>query len=703
MSSDRPDFMVRARSFHHGFLSEPDDDMLPFGSSPDAANWIFGRVDNGRGSGSARASMLKRTGERAISTSAIVASTRADGLFDFRRTNQTSILVCVINGKIYEFDNVDAWSQVAATAPFTAGEICTGLIHRDWLYLMDGTAQKRTDGTTIEDIGLETPTGTVAMTTSATGVTGTYDSVYTWYDSATDHDSSPSDITTAVVFANQARNHTKPTSTAPGTATHWRAWVRRTDTFEVNFFLVGSTAVATGTLAESVADTARTDLAPLPNANDEPPANMTQMVYHLGYGIALVKNDEHYYTSAQGNLQAWHPKHKWPVERGGGEPICAVCTLGTLALVMKPHRSWFLSRDRVPFKLDRAHPGFGCVGPEAWKEANDRLYAWDRVRGPYRTDGLVWEPLADNRIRPTIDAVNRTVDNDIRCFHVEKYNLVGWAFATTSTRKRTIVPYNYVLDAWCPPMTGLEYGAFSTFTETASAPAVYMVDEWGMSYEMFSGDSGGVDISTTIKGLVDASSGGGNVSVQGGGLDTAGSGLVGRQVAVMHQTDETWQWRRIQSNTATDITLDTTDSAAWTIDPTNGDTIVIGGIDWYSKLSWWDFGMPEQQKKLWHLFLQGYGGQSDVVTVDVLLDDRQRTEAQEPSFELASRASTLWGVMVWGVSLWGTAGRSILKHSIERACLSVQVKLSNPYCNQPHEITMVGISADRLGRKAPSG
>lgn len=698
MSFDAPDFERLISNFAAGYLDVPEENSLPPGATPDARNGLLTNINLTDRS----AVLSKRPGERMLNPTAIAAGTKVDGLFEFRQSNGTRTLMAVCNGGLYAFDGTNTFALVGGSSPWTAGNVARAEFFRDNAFVVDGAAQKRTDGTTLYDVGQVKPTGVTNMTAvapSGSGVTGTYEARYTWYDPVMDHESSPSTITATVSPVAQARRHTQP-SGSPGAAyTRWRAYVRRTDTNETKFGRVGTFTVGAGTQNEEVIDTARVDFPPNETENDPPPgawAILKQV--KSGAFVGVLPDSSDYYVSRIGDPQSWHPRNVFSVRKGDGESITGVKLFGEDTIIQKPHRSWRLVGDTVPYVLKPMHSHYGGVSQESGMEIDGKFFDWDRERGPYVTDGIAWNSLADGRIRTIVETVNRNAIDDIRCIHAEGKGLVGWAVATGgTTRKRVLLWYHYLLDTWLPPWTGLEYGSFSGFTNSSGATGVYMGDCWGRVFEMFSGNRAGVPptspTDSTLTGTVTAATAS-TLTDSTAAFYTTGSGLAGLPVAV-RSSSGAWQWRRILSNTATALTLDTTNDAPWTTTPSAGWEYVIGGLEWYHWTPWFDENAPHVAKALHWLYLQGRStSEAHLVEVSARFnDDEVAASSVDVDFPTGSLSAS-WGSAVWGTSVWGATLRQMKKHRLNRTAFSWQLQLQNYYPDEPIAITVVGFSGD---------
>jgi hypothetical protein len=707
VSAVTPDFKLGAENFAAGYLDSPRSDRLPPGATPDGKNAFFYDVEiHQRGP---HATTGKRGGSRLINPAAISLGNPVD-LAEFRRENAAGELLSFCNGAWQKFDEVSAFNAIAGATGYT-GDIGRIAIAKNQAFLHDGTKQQLYDGSGVRDVGFVKPTGVTNMTLGGSpGVTGTYTARYTWYDQTHNHESSPTvDATASLVTTNDERVHTKPSGAPPANVTHWRAYVRREDTNEVYWMRVGTVAVATATLTEAVIDAARVDRLPLEAENDPPTVNLEILgLFKNGYAIGFPAGSSNMHVSKLGDFESWNPKDVFPVSAGDGLPVRAVRAFGTEIIVQKPHRSWHLVGARVPFDIDPLQSSMGCVSQEAGVEVKNKLYAWDEIKGPYWTDLVNWEPIADFRISRLLGTLNRDALDQIRAVHDEEHSLVIWAIPTIgSSRKRTLVAYHYVLQAWLPPITGLEYTSLTQYTTVAGTLGVYAGDEWGRVWRLFDGDRD-APATGTVQGTVTSATASTLVDTTAA-FYTTGSGLAGVPVAVLSPA-EVWQWRRIESNTGTALTLDTTNDTAWTTTPqgpsgsTPGWTYIIGGLQWYQWTPWLDGDDPAIQKKGWHLKVQlKPASASHVLEVRARFnDDEGITSDEEFSFSTGLTGG-VWGVGFWGVMLWGTLNRRIRKTRIMRSFFSMQIVFSNFYPDQPIHMTSYVVTADALMRRSVGG
>lgn len=704
-SLDQPDFRLLVRDFSPGYMDQPESDTIPPGATPDALNGFFYSEDPG--GGIRRAIMGKRPGHRCVNPTAIDLGSRIEALIDFRRIGANPVLLAVCNERLWAFDNTDAFTQIGGSAYFAAGKRVRHLLFKDNVFLFDGVTNRRYNGTDVLGDGEARPTSAPGLATAAgPGVTGTYEGYVCWYDPTMDHETSGSDVSAAVAFANQQREWTKPTGAPAANYTQWRIYCRRTDTNEFNFYKVADVAIGTATHTEAVSDTTRRQagLGPFSSAHDVPPA-FAFMAEWLGYGFGVPEDSSDFYVTAVGDLQSVNPAHRFGVTRGDGQAVRSIKPYGDLLLLHKDHKTFVVEGTQVPFVPRQLHSSWGNMSQESGIEVDGLFYAWDRDKGPYVTDTVNFTSLAYGRVRSLLRNLNRNQLTRIEAAYDESKGLIMWAVPTgTSGRLRTILAWHKDLKAWLPPMTGMEWSSFSTFVNPSTgATGLFCGDEWGRVFEMFSGDRDGVPETTTpttLTGTVTAATPS-TLTDDSASFYTDGDGLAGLPVAVRSQAG-VWQWRRIESNTATQLTLDTTHDNPWTNDPVAGNLYIVGGIQWFWWTPWLDLNWPEIAKRLWQFYLQ-VKSTSGNHTIDVRgrFNDEDGVVTNLDLAFTAGNLSAAWASATWGESLWGILSRRGKLQRVDRSVFSAQFQMRNFYADQPIQVSAYGITGDGLkGRRA---
>ena len=699
MSLVAPEVDINIGSFHPGFLDTPDVEVLPLGGTPDARNSLFVRVQKPE-DGGPRANLRKRFGTLLKNLSAMSSGRSVDGLIAWPREVGTEELIAVCNGTAYRWDHVSAFVALTGGA-FTPGAVVTHLPFKNQLFLMDGHVTYRYDGTNLKAPGLTAPATAPGLAAGpVSGVTGTYEGYVVWYDSVMDHESSPSETATAVVFADTQRRWTIPTGTPPSTADYWRIYARRTDTSENSFFRAGTIPIGQTQYDEAIVDAARRDRGPTDNENDVPPAFAFAEEFK-GYRLGFRRDSSDMYVSKALDPESQHPRDVFPIGgKGDTKPVRSCRKYGDgECLVRKPTRTYRLVGDRVPFKILQIKGSLGGVSQYSGTEVEDWWYDWDEIKGPYRTNTITWEPLADHRITRILATLNRQALAAVQCEHHKTLNLIIWKIPVGgTTRCRMLLKYHTGLQRWLDPDTGFEYTALSQFTTQSGDYGVYFGDEWGRVYELYRGEIDGVPSGTHTATVTGATSS--TVTAAAAAFVTTGNGLAGMPALVLSPAGAE-QWVRVASNTATVLTLDVANGPQLGPVPSGaGWTVIVGAIDWY----WWTSvltgGESMRGKSAgWFWISAGLTAAAHVLKVACRLN---RASTILATYDLTFETDGLvWGVGEWG-DTWGEGGPTHeRKRRMPQSFMLAQFRLSNFYPDQPVEVSRFRLTADWLRRRVP--
>lgn len=697
MSFTKPTYDVFVRDFSSGYLDSPQNDQLPLSASPDARNGMLVNVqvdENGR----RRASLRRRTGARLINPTAMASATPVETLANYERDNAAAVLLAICNGGLFSWDGGTTFGAIAGAGvgTFTAGRPVQFCLHKNLAFIMDGDRTKLYDGATFGDPGLSTPGAPGLAVAAGPGVTGDYDGFVAWVNSSRVIESSPSPTTAVVTFANQQRQWTRPAA-PPASATHWRVYSRKST--ERQYYQTGvDQLAATATYTEAIADAARVTPGPNTSVNDPPPA-FEGMVVWQGYGIAWQRDASEIWVSKRDYMESWHPSQRIALKRN--QKVRSVALVGEDCLIQTDTQTFRLEGDKFPFRLKNLHTQWGNASAQSWQEIDGVVFGFDKKRGPYETDTVNFVPIADNKIKTFLNTLNVNEAGNIRAVHYQAENLVLWAVSTgTQSRRRYLLAYNYRLHAWLPPITGLEFGSLVEFTKSDNTVGLFMGDYWGRVYQFFDTDRDGVPSGTDHTKTITAATSS-TLTCAGAAFYTTGDALAGMPVGVLSPTGA-WQLRRIQSNTGTVLTLDTThDPVLSTVpNPASGTwTAVVGVIEFYWWTPWLDMGVPQVQKRGGFLLIQG-GSSNAANGLDVSLRfNGVSSVATRKNISFPSTGG-VWGVGTWGVSTWGGgAVKKVKRRRIGRAFYAIQVRFANYYPDQPFEISGYGVGADPLPRR----
>lgn len=699
--SDLSPLPILQEDFSPGYRDGHEPNRLPNGATPDGENAWFYSVSQEP----VRVTMGRRPGTRLLNPTPISAGKRVDGLFNFQRSGADPVMLAVCNGRLSSFDGVDTFVDIGGG--WTGGNPARSAQFKDNIFIADGTAMQRYDGTSLKGVSTAAPTSAPALAAVAgPGVTGTYEGFAVWYDPTMDHESSPSATSAQVVFANQTREWTEPTGAPTAEYTKWRVYVRRVDTNELNFYRAGEFNKGSGTGDETTSDDLRRVAGPNVGENNPPPADVTAMVIWKGFGIGIRRTSDAYVISKAGDVQSWPFAQQFTVDRASGKALTAVTLYSVELLLMQDHAMYRLDGDAVPFVLTQVHPSFGAVSQEAALQVDSLLYSWDRDKGPYKTDTTTFTPLSRGRLAKFFKRMTRSALANMKAGHDETNSIVFWSVPVDgSSRTRVFLPYQYDLDTWLPPMVGLEWSSIVSFTDpTLNTTSLYVGDEWGRVYQFLTGNREGVPTTSpmsTLTGQATAADAN-TLTDAGAAFYTTGAGLAGMPIAAVSPAGEV-QWRRIASNTGTVITLDTTNDSPFSPVPAAGWTYYIGGINWYWNTPPFDLGDPFTEKKFPEFLVNAMSSRpTDTLTVKLRVNG-QVGVLKEIDFDFAQGSGAVWGAAIWGEDVWGAGGQAPAKRAVLVTVYSAQFEFGNIAPDAAFVVTGFGVASDRQPRRKAGG
>ena len=163
-------------------------------------------------------------------------------------------------GNRYAFGGTVIYRDEASIATGLTGAQWSGIKYNQFndttqqIFALNGTDRKRINGTTVAEWGITAPTAVATLTTSGTGLTGTYLVKYTYcrkVGSVVVSESNPSDASASQVLANQGLSITW-TASSDSQVTHVRIY--RTLNAGASYFLDQDVAIGTVTVVSTTAD-----------------------------------------------------------------------------------------------------------------------------------------------------------------------------------------------------------------------------------------------------------------------------------------------------------------------------------------------------------------------------------------------------------------------------------------------------------------
>lgn len=162
-----------------------------------------------------------------------------------------------------------------------------------WAFIADDDRMLKDDGTSLRDWGIRAPTSAATLSTTGTGLTGSYKVRYTFarlVNSQVVAESNPSAASAAQVLANQSLAVSALQVPSDPQVTHLRLY--RTFAGGAEYFFDQSIAAGTTTATSSQADTALTDI--IETDNDQPP-DASWVVFHQEHAFLCRDADNPHY------------------------------------------------------------------------------------------------------------------------------------------------------------------------------------------------------------------------------------------------------------------------------------------------------------------------------------------------------------------------------------------------------------------------
>jgi hypothetical protein len=330
----------------------------------------------------------------------------------------------------------------------------------------------------VRAIGIPAPTSAVTFNSTASGsLSGTYDVVYTWYDSVRGIESGRSPVySTTVASVSLTVNQV---DTPPTGVDFWRVYLRKTGlntVYRRDTSLELSTGVGTATLSFSDASINNFLLeAPGVNDNQPLPDQARALAYHLSR--MFVTDGRQVYFSEVGNPDAYNTTDNYiSVNEGDGRVITGLLSIDETNLAIFKEDALFVLQGDSPqnWIVNRVPGTLGGWSPVL----GDGMVAFYSAEGPAIWSGsasqapeiLVWETL-----KPLVD------QGEITDFTGERvgFDPDGHRFLftlTTTSGRWTVAPWSTQHKAWEATAWDLPYPrAMAVGLHPATeAPALYL-------------------------------------------------------------------------------------------------------------------------------------------------------------------------------------------------------------------------------------
>lgn len=359
-------------------------------------------------------------------------------VFRHRRDSTTSYIEH-LNWQNSTWTNNTLGAQ-ALSANFSSDAVASFFQQRTLLGICGGRPAKLASVTgTVERLGGPAPATAPTIGTSGTGLTGEVVGFYTFYDSTTGWESSPSPITSVGTVTNKQLDWSAlETTCAREGVDQKRLYRYQIATGEGPGFLVATIALATTTYTDTVADASLGIQAPDANDHDPPPTSS-----FLGCSYAnrfwIASGSDLYYSKADdGNnyqLEYYSSSRlfRFPQKITG---LAYSPQFGKL-LVFQPSGKgihYIAGRSESTFEQDEHRSDGGTDFPSSVSVKGEMIAFWDS--GPrIITPSGYKEGYGDNAKDDILDIVNADQDGDVWVWSVwhEAYKSFIWGLSATST------------------------------------------------------------------------------------------------------------------------------------------------------------------------------------------------------------------------------------------------------------------------------
>lgn len=460
----------------------------------------------------------------------------------------------------------------------------------------------------------------------------------------------------------------------------------------------GGWPVGYGSVALDLTDAqleALTELTPDISENDRPPAGITHLCWHNSRMFAA--DDTTLYYSKTAKPEAFDADFFEYINPNDGQEITAIKSIGGVLVIFKTHSIWGLfGDDPNNWYLRNLDPKTGCASARSIVTVEGKTYWWSE-QGPWVwSEGSEPFPIGKELLQPTIstDALNPAAFDGV-CAAVDNTNsrILFAVPSLSATRNDQILPFSYRLNRWeASKWDPMDTASLCDFVDADGFPFVALGNYAGELFRVSYGDVDGVD-SGTMEGTFsfDATYAL-TITDAGAAFQT---NLAERRVTVVDSNGIYVARRRIVSNTATSLTLDS--ALPLTLTQGQSYTYYVGGPDFQFDTRWATFDLPFYKKRFEYGFFEGLSGSG--VTLDVELRFDYNPESGQIKRLTLTGLDTTWDASIWTDAVYGTAVRTTQRFRIGRTGRAWSLRLRNPAPNAPITVYKVGMQAETMTTK----
>lgn len=684
-----------------GVLTSVEIDRIPDNASSKGKNSALFSI------GPNRAVPGQRLGCEIANITAISGTPAVLGMVGFKRRSGTTftnyrILVDDAGG-VSRLEDDDTTSAIATA--LTAGTYVPNFeTANNLLFICNGQDRKKYNASAVQNWGITRPSAPTAANIAG-AMTGTYRIALTYYNSATTHESSRSEYVSQAA-AGQGIRVTLPTAGLDTQISHIRIHVLK-ETVQTEYFQLAQVSAGTATYDIDVSDavlTALTTLSPNTTENDPPPSGITHCAWHLSR--MFVAEGSNLYWSKREFPEAFGPEDVEPVSSDDGDLITCLLQIGeTQLLIGKKNSLWVLDGDDpASWQLRVIDPVGGTVSQSATFVVDGGVFMWSdngprtwAIGGPMVSIGqtlLAPDVGPDNIAYDTLSRIIGSPD------HINKRAI--WCCPEVGqTRNNLMFPFNYNLGVWeSNESRMIDICSMAIMDDEDSVPKVYLGDYKGRVFRLWDSMSDGARVTDGVTTFTRS----GNITAatstyiedSTATFDTTGNGLAQLYFYVIDPEQLKVQRRRIGSNTATRLTLDSGQS--WSYDPNTQWTYLVAAPDFQWDFKVEDFDSPFTKKRFDYFVSQlAVTGADATIRCEIYKNKDLDSPNKTFSFTAAS-GNAIWNESEWNTAQWAGGNVTTERKRISLTGLSILLRLINRSHNSRIVITGVSFEGQNRGK-----
>lgn len=716
------DLYQEITEFSGGVQSSAPADRIPLNATPLAVNTAFKNI------GSGLSAIGTRPGLVTVNTTAFTGT--PGPLYQMIYAHDTgpsftNYLAVVSDDGTLRFkepaDTVTATLDVPAGFPapnttcFTPGDYqVDGTVMNNRLFLLNSEGEQRSLlGQSYKAWGLVAP-AVYSAAGAATGINSmpneTYTVGLTAHDTETGGESAIGTTTDVAIGGASRRILVTITPTAAEIARHpyWRVYLRRQTTqstlYQVSTFYnaagtviitdgnipIGTTSVYVDMTTAQIS--ALTTPAPTASDNGVPPSDI-HFVATFGRRL-LVCSARNLYWSQLDKPDAFASTAYEPIDTGEGDQITGIHPYSDeICLIFTTTATWgIFGRDPLTWTIRPVDTTVGCCASSSIVAYEGKLAWWAPESGPVFFNGekIELQGLNDLGWSAVVEDIESTRLTKISAGYDPQGQRIVWSVAATNTtgRNNRLIPYStrvgrFEASYWTP----MDVSALSVGYTSDGTQRLFVANYAGQLF-YFDADVSIDGVPSGTRSFTFTASAPSTTTITGSGLYTTGSGLAERYIVVTDVDNRPIAKVRIESNTATDLTLA---SAVSGLVANDVYTVYIGSPDMRLYTKWLDMGKTFIRKRFDRLYIhaQSTGEISSIYAATQV----NFTNESIPPQNVLSISGALWDYAIWDSSRWAGVGQLKKRLFIGRTSQTMRVSIFHFDSGQDLTIHTIGVLA----------